>query len=81
MASLLVCKPAAVFPRIPFPTWFSAGVDYEENLYTTGKVEMKQQWLPSEGHLVSRTDKYRALSASPGCHAPNSRPGAYIALR
>lgn len=79
--SLLVCKAAAVFLRIPFPTWFWVGVDYEENLYTTGKAEMKQQRLPSEGHLVSRTDKHRALSASPGCPAPNSRPGAYIALR
>lgn len=39
---------------------------------------MKQQRLPSEGHLVIRTDKHQALSAGPGRAAPNSRPGAYI---
>lgn len=81
VTSLLVYKAAAIFPRLPVPTWFWVGVDYEKNLYTTGKAEMKQQWLPSEGHLVSRTDKHRALSAGPGRPAKNSRLGAYIALR
>lgn len=73
--------------QLYFPEFLSLhGFELGLTMRKTCTLPGKQKWnggsgLPSEGHLVNRTDKRRALSASPGRPAPNSRPGASIALR